>query len=61
MKTFCNFPTCGNCFQKEKRDNLNKESYYCRYAVGIFVNGIVTNDIDSTECFLNGNYTPLRK
>lgn len=59
MKTYSNFPVCGNCSQKENRNNHNKESYYCRYAVDIFKDGIVTNDIDGTECLLNGNYSPL--
>ena len=55
-----NFPVCGNCSQKEQKSNLKKGCYYCRYALDIFANGIVTEDIDATECVNKGYYLPYQ-
>ena len=59
MIIYSNFPVCGNCSQKEERTNLKHGCFYCHYVVDIFKNGIVTNDIDGTECLHHGYYSPL--
>ncbi len=49
-------PLCGGCSQKEKRNNLGKDEFYCRYARDVFQDGIVTSDIDATRCVSQGYY-----
>lgn len=55
-----NFPICGNCSQKEQKSNLKQGCFYCRYAIGIFDKGIVTEDIDATDCVNKGYYLPYQ-
>ena len=45
-----NFPMCGGCSRKEKRESLSKGEYYCSVATAFLPNGIVTDDVDATKC-----------
>lgn len=51
-----NFPLCGSCSRKEKREGLGKGEFYCSYAEDVFPDGIVTGDVDGTACFNKGLY-----
>lgn len=44
------FGRCVDCSRKEKREGLGEGEYYCSVAIAIFLNGIVTNDVDATKC-----------
>lgn len=48
------FPMCIDCANKQSSDQLPKGSFYCRFAQGVFLDGIVRYDIDATECVRNG-------
>lgn len=56
IKVIGNFALCAGCSRKEIREGLGKGKYYCRFVDGIIQNGIVTNDIDATECVRKGLY-----
>lgn len=45
---------CLDCANKQSSDQLPKGKYYCPYVKGIFPDGIVSFDIDATECVRNG-------
>lgn len=51
-----NFPLCGGCSRKEKREELGEGKFYCCYAEDVFPNGIVTGDVDGTDCYNKGVY-----
>lgn len=52
------FPLCGGCSRREKRDDLGEGEYYCAKVEAILPNGVVTNDIDATDCVRDGWYNP---
>ena len=52
------FPLCGGCSRREKSEELREGEYYCAIAETILPNGVVTNDIDATDCARNGWYNP---
>lgn len=56
---FSNFALCGLCAHKEKRKGLAENEFYCLYAEDVFPNGIVTADIDGTDCVNKGIYKPI--
>ena len=60
MNIISNFPICGNCSQKEMRKDLKLGCFYCRFSVGIFDKGIVTQDVDATECVKKGHFLPYQ-
>lgn len=51
-----NFPLCGGCSRKEKNEKCGEGEFYCYYAEGVFPNGIVTSDVDGTDCHNKGLY-----
>ena len=53
------FLMCAECSCKEKLGELRKDEYYCRYATNVFPNGIVTADVDATNCIKQGWYCPI--
>lgn len=55
-KLFTNFPLCGGCSRRERREGLENGVYYCAIADTILTNGNVTNDTDATNCVRNGWY-----
>lgn len=55
-KLIANFPLCGGCSCKERREGLEDGEYYCAIADSILPKGIVTNDTDATHCVRNGWY-----
>lgn len=62
MKRFiANFPLCGDCFRKETRNGLKDDEYYCSIAEAILPTGIVTTDLDATNCVCNRWYKPNLK
>lgn len=54
------FPLCGGCSRRERREGLKDGEFYCSVATDILPNGVVTNDIDATECVRNGSYKPTQ-
>lgn len=58
-QVFANFPRCGGCSRREKREGMKKDEYYCAIADAILPNGVVTNDTDATNCARNGWYKPI--
>jgi hypothetical protein len=58
IKLFANFPLCGGCSRRERREELEDEEYYCAIADSILPKGNVTNDTDATNCVRNGWYIP---
>lgn len=58
-KVFANFPLCGGCSRREKREGMNNDESYCVIANAILLNGIVTNDTDATTCTHNGWYKAI--
>lgn len=48
------FFMCLDCANKQSSDQLPKGKYYCPYVKGVFPDGIVSFDIDATECVRNG-------
>lgn len=57
-KKIGNFPLCGGCSRREKREELKDGEFYCAIVDGILHNGIVTNDTDATDCDRKGWYNP---
>lgn len=53
------FPMCIDCVNKQSSDQLPKGKYYCPYVKGIFPDGIVSFDIDATECVRNGIFREI--
>lgn len=58
-KVFANFPLCGGCSRREKREGMRNDEYYCAIADTILPHGVVTNDTDATNCARNGWYKPI--
>ena len=57
-----NFPFCGGCSRKKEREGLGAGEYYCVIADAIMKNGgVVTDDVDATECTENEWYIPIRQ
>lgn len=57
MKKYAgNFPLCGGCSRKVKREECGEGEFYCYYAEDVFPNGIVTGDVDGTGCYNKGVY-----
>lgn len=52
------FPLCGGCSRRKKREGLKDGEFYCAIVEAILPNGIVSNDIDATNCVRNGWYEP---
>lgn len=44
------FPMCIDCANKQYSDQLPRGKYYCPYVKSVFPDGIVSFDIDATEC-----------
>lgn len=57
-KIIGNFPLCGGCSRRERRDDLREGEYYCAKAATILPYGVVTNDMDATDCVRDGWYNP---
>lgn len=55
-KLFANFPLCGGCSRRERREGLEVGEYFCAIADSILSQGKVTNDTDATNCVRNGWY-----
>ena len=53
-QVFANFPLCGGCSRRERREGMNNDEYYCDIANAILLNGGVTNDTDATNCARDG-------
>lgn len=53
------FPMCIDCVNKQSSGQLPKGKYYCPYVKGIFPDGIVSFDIDATECVRNGIFREI--
>ncbi len=51
-----NFPLCEGCSRKVKREECGEGEFYCYYAEDVFPNGIVTGDVDGTDCYNKGLY-----
>ena len=47
---------CAGCSRKVKRKGLKKGEYYCDVAECVVPNGVVTDDMDATNCVKNGLY-----
>ncbi len=56
---YANFPLCGGCSRREKREGMKNDEYYCAIVDTILPNGVVTNDTDATNCTQNGWYKPI--
>ena len=39
-----------------KREECGEGEFYCYYAEDVFPNGIVTGDVDGTDCYNKGLY-----
>lgn len=50
------FPLCGGCSRRERREDLKDGEFYCAIVDGILPNGIVYSDTDATDCALKGLY-----
>ncbi len=50
------FLMCAGCSRKVKRNGLKKGEYYCDVAECVVSNGVVTDDMDATNCVKNGCY-----
>ena len=51
-----NFPLCGGCSRKERREGLKDGEFYCAIVDGILPNGIVYSGTDATDCAQKGWY-----
>ena len=51
---------CLDCANKQSNPQLPKGSFYCRYAQGVFPDGIVSFDIDATECVRIGVFKAIK-
>lgn len=54
-------PYCGNCSRKTKKEDLNKDKYYCDVLANTPMKGIVTFDTDGTHCVELGVYRQIQK
>ena len=55
-----NFPMCGGCSRREKREGMIDGNYYCAIADSVLTNGgVITNDTDATNCVRNGWYKQI--
>ena len=57
-KLFTNFPLCGGCSRRERREELENGEYYCAIADTILSKGNVISDTDASNCVRNGWYKP---
>lgn len=55
-----NFPLCGGCLRRERREGLKDGEFYCVIAETILPKETVSNDMDATMCVQNGWYNPLK-
>ena len=55
-KDLGNFPLCGGCSRKERREGLKDGEFYCAIVDGILPNGIVYSGTDATDCANKGWY-----
>lgn len=53
-------PYCGNCSRKIKKEGLAKDEYYCDVLIDTPMKGVVTPDIDGTNCVERGFYNPIQ-
>lgn len=53
-------PYCGNCSRKIKKEGLSKDEYHCDVLIDTPKKGIVTPDIDGTNCVRRGFYKPFQ-
>lgn len=53
------FPFCAGCGRKEKRQGLNADEYFCIIVADTPMKGIVTGEVDGTECVEHGFYIPI--
>ena len=54
-------PYCGNCSHKTKKEGLANGEYYCDVLINTPMKGIVTSDVDGTNCVRQGYYKPIQK
>ena len=52
-------PYCANCSRKIKIDGLDFGKYYCDVVANTPMKGIITPDIDGSQCLNNGCYIPI--
>lgn len=61
MKRFIgNFPFCGGCSRRERREGIKDGEFYCAIAETILPKATVTNDMDASNCVQKGWYNPLK-
>lgn len=58
MNVLINFPLCGGCSRKERGRGLKDDEFFCSIAETILPTGIITDDVDATDCVKNGWYRP---
>lgn len=51
---------CASCRNKQKRDGLKKEEYYCSVVDGIVPNGIITSDTEALTCIDKGRFNEIK-
>lgn len=54
-------PYCGDCSRKTKKKGMAKDEYYCDVLNDTPMKGIVTSDIDGTNCVEIGTYKPIER
>ena len=52
-------PYCAGCSRKVKRQKLKAGEYFCHIVADTLMNGIVSGDIDGTNCVEMGVYIPI--
>lgn len=55
------FKWCIDCSNKQSLPHLPKGSFYCSFATHIFPNGVITGDIDASQCIKDGIYTEVEQ
>lgn len=61
MKAFeTKIPYCGNCSRKIKKEGQVKDEYYCDILIDTPMKGVVTPDVDGTNCVERGFYKPIQ-
>lgn len=51
---------CASCRNKQKRDGLKKEEYYCSVVDGIVPNGIITSSTEALTCIDKGLFNDIK-
>lgn len=53
-------PYCGNCSRKIKKEGLANDEYYCDVLIDTPMKGVVTSDVDSTNCVKRSFFKPTQ-